>query len=457
VGASIRLLLLVHETPPLYYTGGIIQFPHTSGMDYEPVEPHAGGSKGLARLAIDVTPLKHSRDFRLLWFGNAVSFLGTQITFVAIPFQVYELTESTLAVGLIGLVELIPLVTLSLLGGAVADRMDRRTLLIRTDTALAATSGLLAINATIGKPQLWAIYALAAVSAALFAFGLPALRSTAPLLLPTRLLPAAAALSSIQGSLGFIVGPLLGGVLIEAVSLPWTYLLDAATYVFSLLLVIAVAPIPPVNSGSAAKPSVLDGFRFLHGRPVLQGSFYVDLMAMVFGMPKALFPAIAVVRFGGGPSVLGLLYAAPAVGSFLAAATSGWAGGVRRQGLAVYAAVIGWGAALVVFGVAHSLWLALGALAAAGAADTISGVFRTAILQASAPAHMQGRLSGVELMVVASGPALGDLEAGALAAVTSVRFSVISGGLGCIVGVGVMAMLLPEFARYEARSQDAVN
>jgi MFS family permease len=167
-------------------------------MDYEPVEPHAGRRKGLARLAIDVTPLKHSRDFRLLWFGNAVSFLGTQITFVAIPFQVYELTESTLAVGLIGFVELIPLVTLSLLGGAVADRMDRRTLLIRTDTALAATSGLLAINTTIGKPQLWAIYALAAVSAGLFAFGLPALRSTAPLLLPTRLLPAAAALSSIH-------------------------------------------------------------------------------------------------------------------------------------------------------------------------------------------------------------------------------------------------------------------
>jgi MFS family permease len=421
-------------------------------MDHEPVDPRADRARRLARYAIDVRPLRASRDFRLLWIGTSISFLGTQVTFVAIPFQIYQLTESPVAVGLVGLCELIPLLTLSLLGGTVADRMDRRSLLIRTDSALAATSGLLALNASLETPHVWAIYVLASISAGLFAFGLPALRSTTPLLVPTHMLPSAAALHSIHGSLGLIVGPLLAGVLIQALSLEWTYSLDAATYVCSLLLVAAVAPIPPIDTESSERPSVLDGLRFLRGRPVLQGSFYVDIVAMVFGMPKALFPALAAVRFRGEPSVLGLLYAAPAVGSFLAAATSGWTGGVRRQGIAVYAAVVAWGAALVVFGFAASLWVALAALTAAGAADMISGVFRTAILQTSAPQHMQGRLSGVELMVVASGPALGDLEAGAVAALTSLRFSIVSGGVGCILGVAVMALLLPEFGRYDARS-----
>jgi hypothetical protein len=419
-------------------------------MDLEPVEPHAAPRKGLGRLVVDIRPLRVSRDFRLLWIAAAISFLGTQITFVAVPFQVYRLTRSTLAVGLVGLCELVPLLTLSLLGGAVADRTDRRSLLMRTDSALAVTSGLLAFNASFASPRLWLVYVLATASSALFAFGLPALRSSAPILLPTDLLPSAAALQSIYGSLGFIIGPLLAGVVIETLSLGWAYSADAATYFCSLLLVVAVRPIPPVDSTPSKRPSVLDGIRFLRGRPVLQGSFYVDIVAMVFGMPRALFPAIAAVRFGGGPGILGLLYAAPAVGSFLAAASSGWAANVGRQGLAVYAAVIAWGAALIAFGVADDLWLGLAALAVAGAADMVSGVFRTAILQASAPTHMQGRISGVELLVVASGPALGDLEAGAVAAVTSLRFSVVSGGLGCIAGVAVLALMLPQFARYRS-------
>jgi MFS family permease len=418
-------------------------------MDLEPVESHAAPRKGLGRLVVDVRPLQASRDFRLLWIGAAISFLGTQITFVAVPFQVYRLTRSTLAVGLVGLCELVPLLALSLLGGAVADRTDRRSLLMRTDSALAVTSGLLAFNASLASPRLWLVYVLATASSALFAFGLPALRSSAPILLPTDLLPSAAALQSIYGSLGFIIGPLLAGVLIESLSLGWAYSADAATYVCSLLLVAAVRPVPPIGMPSE-RPSVLDGIRFLRGRPVLQGSFYVDIVAMVFGMPRALFPAIAAVRFGGGPGILGLLYAAPAVGSFFAAASSGWAANVSRQGLAVYAAVVAWGAALVAFGVADQLWLGLAALAVAGAADMVSGVFRTGILQGSTPNHMQGRLSGVELLVVASGPALGDLEAGAVAALTSLRFSVVSGGLGCIVGVAVLAFMLPQFARHRS-------
>ena len=419
-------------------------------MDLEPRQGDPGDRRGIARIAIDVRPLRVARDFRLLWIGAAVSFLGTQITFVAIPFQVYRLTGSTFAVGLVGVCELIPLVTLSLLGGAVADRTDRRRLLIRTDSALAVTSGLLAINAMAGAPQLWAVYALAALSSALFAFGLPALRSSTPLLVPTHLIPSAAALQSIYGSLGLILGPLCAGLLIGTVGLGPTYLLDAGTYVFSFLLVVAVSPIPPRAMESEERPSVLGGIKFLRGRRVLQGSFYVDIVAMVLGMPKALFPALAGVRFGGGPGVLGLLYAAPAVGSLFAAASSGWAGNVRRHGLAVYIAVVGWGAALTVFGFARELWLGLAALVAAGAADMISGVFRTAILQTSTPPEMQGRLSGVELLVVASGPALGDLEAGAVASLAGLQFAIVSGGLGCVAGVALMALVLPEFARYRA-------
>jgi MFS family permease len=413
--------------------------------------PGSRRRRALSRLAIDITPLRESADYRRLWAGNAVSFLGTQITFVAIPFQVFDLTGSTLAVGLLGLCELVPLVALSLLGGAVADRVDRRALLIGTDAALAATSVLLAINARLEHPQLWLIYSLASLSAALFAFGLPALRSTTPLLLPTHQLAAAAALQSVYGNLGFILGPLLSGVLIDYLGLVATYGVDAATYVVSFLAVLMVAPIPPPVSDEQDRGSVLDGLRFLRGRRVLQGSFYVDLIAMIFGMPKALFPALAAVHFKGGPSTLGLLYAAPAMGALAAAATSGWAGGMRKQGIAVYSAVIAWGTALVVFGLSGSLWLALAALAVAGAADMISGIFRTAILQASAPQHMQGRLSGIELMVVASGPSLGDLEAGAVAALTSLRFSIVSGGLGCLAAVAVMALVLPQFARYDAR------
>ena len=378
-----------------------------------------------------------------------MSFLGSGLTFVAIPFQVFELTDSTLAVGLLGLAELIPILTLSLVGGAIADRVDRRRLLMVTEGSGASVLILLALNARSDDPHLWLIYVLTVALAGTFALGAPAFRSATPLLIRKELLPAAAALDGVSRTLSDVVGPMLAGVLIGLIGLAGTYVVDAISFLFIIGCVVLVRPIPP-RKEEEDPGGILDGLKFLKGRPVLQGSFIVDIIAMVFGMPKALFPAVA--RSFGGPAVLGALYAAPSAGALLASLMSGWTGKVRRQGVAVYIAVIGWGASLIVFGLVDPLWAALAALALAGAADMISAIFRHAILQTAAPPHMVGRLSGLELAVVASGPAVGDLEAGAVAALTSVRFSIVSGGFACVIGVGIMALALPQFARYDAKN-----
>ena len=422
-------------------------------MDREPQEPpgpsvRPSWSGRLRNLALDLTPLKESRDFRLLWAGSVVSFIGSGLTFVAIPFQVFELTDSTLAVGLLGLAELIPLLLLSLVGGAIADRVDRRRLLLLTEGLGAAASVVLAINARSDDPHLWLVYVLTATIAALYALGSPAFRSATPLLVKKESLAAAAALEGVSQNLSSVLGPTLAGVLIGVIGLAGTYTVDAVSFLFIMACIFLIRPIPP-RKEEEDSGSVLEGLRFLKGRPVLQGSFIVDIIAMVFGMPNALFPAIA--RGFGGPAVLGILYAAPSAGALLASLTSGWTGKVRKQGVATYLAVIGWGLSLILFGLAEALWLAVIALALAGAADMISAIFRHTILQTAAPPHLVGRLSGLELTVVASGPAIGDLEAGALAALTSVRFSIVGGGIACVVGVGIMHLALPAFARYDAK------
>ena len=402
-------------------------------------------------LGVDTSPLRESRDYRLLWAGYSFSWIGSRLTFVAIPFQIYDLTGSTLAVGLIGLAELVPLLTLSLFGGAIADAFDRRKLLLIAESLLALTTLVLLLNAAQPNPQVWLIYVMTTASAALYALSSPAYRSSAPILLRKDQLPAAAGLHGVSMNLSEVVGPLLAGLLIGSAGLVWTFGFDIMTFMVSLAAISRMRPIPPREGASRPnRASVMEGIHFLKGRKVLQGSFLVDINAMVFGMPNALFPAIA-ARFGG-PGVLGLLYAAPALGALVAAGTSGWTSRIRRHGLAVYVAVILWGATLAIFGLTSSLALALLMLALAGAADMVSAIFRTTILQSVTPDHMIGRLSGLELTVVASGPSLGDLEAGALAAFTSVRFSVVFGGLACIAGVGLMALTMPEFHRYVAES-----
>jgi MFS family permease len=406
------------------------------------------------RLLADLTPLRVSRDFRLLFAGNGVSYLGRQLTVVAIPFQVFTITKSSLAVGMIGLVTVVPLVTLSLAGGAIADAVDRRKLLLVTQLLSASTSAGLALNAGLSSPHLWPIYLLAALSAGLAGVDLPARNAVIPRLVGRELFPSAAALSQIQFQIGQVAGPALAGVIISQVSLAAAYWIDVASFGAAVAALVMIAPQPPEGGGTRASlASVGEGLRYLKGRRLLVSTFLIDIDAMVFGMPRALFPALGTGFFGGGPLTVGLLYAAPGAGALVGALLTGWVGRVRRQGRAVILAVLVWGAAIAAFGLVPWLPLGLAMLAVAGAADVVSAVFRNTILQLSVPDGLRGRLSSVHIAVVTGGPQLGDAEAGAVAALTSARFSVVSGGVACMLGVLALVRLVPELARYDALAQ----
>lgn len=403
------------------------------------------------RLVIDPSPLRDSRAFRVLWSGQSIREIGNRITLIALPYQVFQLTGSSLAVGLLALCRLVPLLTLSLVGGAIADARERRRLLLWLHAGLAACSIALALNARPLSQRLWAVYALTTIITACEALNRPALRSLVPRFFAMERLPAALALNSLARSFSALAGPLLGGLLIARLGLTGAYLVDAGTLLVALATLAALAPVPPSQgSAPAGLKSIRDGLRFLRGRRVLQSTFTIDLNAMIFGMPTSLFPAIA-QGLGGGSQILGLLYAAPYAGAFAATLVSGGLSRIRRQGLAVMLSVVLWGAAITAFGLAHPVWLILLFLAAAGAADFVSAIFRDTIAQAVTPDAMRGRLSGMELAVVASGPALGDLEAGIVGSLVSVPFSIISGGIACMLGVGVLQLLVPQFARYDAQ------
>jgi MFS family permease len=406
---------------------------------------------GWLRLAtVELGPLRRHRDFRLLSVGQTVSFTGSMITYVAIPFQVYQLTRSSLAVGLLGMAELAPLLATGLLGGALADAHDRRRMVQLTELGLALVSAVLVVNALAGHPRVWVLFVAASLAAALDGLQRPSLDALLPRLVPREEMTAASALASLRMSLGMVGGPALGGLLVASFGLAATYAVDVVSFAFSLALLRMMRAVPPPPD--AARPSlrgVIEGLRYARSRQELLGTYVVDIVVMVFGMPQALFPAIA-TRYGGA-GVLGLLYAAPSVGSLLANATSGWTGRVRRQGRAILVAAAIWGAAIAAFGVAGELWLALVLLGLAGAADMVSGIFRLVIWNQTIPDHLRGRLAGIELLSYSSGPLLGNVEAGAVAAAFGVRASVVSGGLLSLAGVVVVALAMPLFRTYDAR------
>jgi len=380
-----------------------------------------------------------------------VSTIGAEIAVVAVPFQVYKLTGSTALVGLLGLASLIPLLFVPLIGGAFADALDRRTVVLVTETGLAAVSGLFLVNALLATPQVWALFVLQSFAVAVYSFGRPALASLAPRLVPDGELAAANSLTSVYSSLSSVAGPAVGGVIIATAGVPWTFGIDAATYAASLLVIWWLPKLPPLED--VDRPSfraIVDGFRFLKGRQALIGIFAIDTNAMVFGMPSALFPAIALHRLHGTASTVGYLYAAPYAGALFCSLLSGWCSHVRRMGLGITVMACLWGAAIAGFGLTTSLVPALVLLAIAGGADFYSAVLRSTMLLRSTPDHLRGRLLGIEFMQVASAPSLGDLEAGVLASLTSLRFSVVSGGLACIAGCVVTALALPKFLRYDA-------
>jgi MFS family permease len=407
----------------------------------------------LRGLAIDLRPLRRHVAFRRLFVGQTISTFGSEIAAVAAPYQLYQLTHSTLQVGLLAICELVPLLTLTLAGGAIADAFDRRRIALRTEIALAAVAGLLAFNASLPHPRVWAIYVLITVAMGLFSLGVASMRTVVPRLVDEDELIAANAIEAVYSSTTSVAGPALGGLLIAAFGLTGAYTLDAVTFLASIWSVYRLPDLPPLHD--AERPSlrsIAEGFRFVRRAKVLLGQMLVDSNAMIFGMPRSLFPALAVGRFHGGATVVGLLFAAPYAGALVSSLLSGPLGRVRRQGLWVAVAAALWGAAIAGFGFARPLWLALVLLAVAGAADNVSAVLRGTILFTVTPDHLRGRLTGIEFAQVASTPALGSLEAGVVASLTSVRFSIVSGGLACIAGTIVVALLVPALVRYDARA-----
>ncbi len=371
--------------------------------------------------------------------------------------QVFALTGSSFSVGLLGLFSFFPLLIGGLYGGAIADSMDRRKLAMLTSTGLAATTALLVLQAVLELRSVGVLYALAAVEALLAGVDSPARQAIIPRLVPVKDLPAAGALSYAGSTLATTVGPLIAGLLVAGPGLGFTYTVDTISFLAAFISVMRLPAMPPEGGGrKASTASVFEGLKFLRHQPVVTMTFAVDLVAMIFGMPRALFPALAVHRFGGDARTVGYLYAALALGGFLGTLFGGWFSKVSRQGLAVLVSVAVWGAAVVGFGFLHALIPALIVLAASGAADAVGAVFRGVILQTATPDAMRGRLQGVFVVVVAGGPRLGDLESGAAASFLSLSGAVVSGGIAVLVGVAVLAAAVPGFRRYRVGEPEPV-
>lgn len=405
------------------------------------------------RILADLSPLRASRDFRLIWSGLLVSELGYQFTLVATYVQVTRLTGSAAAVGAIGFFGFVALVAGSLLGASFLDAFDRRRVLLWSQLGYMTGSALLLAGALQGRPPVGLVYLAVALVAGISAIEGPTRSAMTPRLVGPELVPSALALNQIVWNGTGLLGPALAGVVIAKLGLPWAYGIDLATYGAMLLAAWAIRPIPPEPSEGATRgwAAVREGFAYLRGRRVLGSTFVIDIVAMVFGMPRALFPILAVTRFHGGAEVTGLLFSAPAVGALIGAATTGWVRHVRRQGAAVIWAVVLWGVGIAAFGlVGGRLWLALACLAFAGGADVISAVFRSTILQLTVPDALRGRLSAIHILVVTGGPRLGDLEAGLVAAAFTPQISVVSGGVLCVLGAALLAWRVPELRRYRA-------
>ena len=406
------------------------------------------------RITVDFSPLRDYPDYRRLWIGQAITFVGAEMALVALPFQIWQLTHSTLALGLFSLTELVPLLTLTLAGGAVADAFDRRRMVLVTETLQAVgVSGLL-VNAALPHPSIVAVFVFATVVAACFSAGVGAMRSLPQRLLPEEVFAQAGALDSIYYGLGGVAGPALAGVIIGAAGLPAVYAIGTGSFAATVVALWGLPQMPP--HPDADRPgirSVVEGFRFVAREKVILGFFLVDTNAMVFGMPLGLFPAIA-AHFGD-PTLVGYLYSAPAAGALIAGLGSGWVAHVRRQGVVVVAAASLWGVAIFGFAYADRFWLALVLIGLAGLADQVSAIFRNAMLLALTPDRLLGRVRGIEFAQVASAPSLGSLEAGVVASLTSIRISVASGGLLCVAGTLASAAAFPALVRYEAKRRAA--
>ncbi|GLY05902.1 MULTISPECIES: MFS transporter [Actinoplanes] len=414
-------------------------------------------TSGKRRLGLDLTPLRTSRDFRLVFTGGVVTAFGSFISYVTIPFQVAQLTDDPLMVGLIGVCELAPLLIMAFVGGALADYIDRRLLVRGSEAALAAIAGLLLFNSLSDTPHLWLLYVAAFLTAAVAGLQRPALEAMVPRLVKPEELPATMALQSLGMQFAQLLGMPLAGVLVASFDLAWVYAFDLCTYAVSLICLTLVKAVPPPPAADRPSlSSVVTGLRYARSRPELLGTYLVDINAMFFGMPSALYPFLATKL--GGPQVLGLLYAAPAVGSLLATFGSGWTSRVHRHGLMVLIASAFWGVGIIGVGLSGTLWLTLLCLAFAGAADMISGIFRMIIWNQTIPDHLRGRLAGIEMLSYTTGPLLGQLRSGAMARTSlGIGGSIWVGGVLCVAGAVALAAALPSLVRYDGKDGMALK
>lgn len=400
---------------------------------------------------IDLSLLKRNRDFSLLYMGQFISFIGTMITFVALPYQIYHLTESTLMVGLLSLAQLLPLLVTALVGGVFADRYNRRALLIISELLLAVGCCFLALNSYITTPNLITIFVVSSLMSAITGLHRPAFDSITQQIVKPADYKNVGALGSFKFSFCMITGPAIAGVIIAQYGIVVTYLIDFATFFISIinLSLMHRIPKPIVKEHPSILASLKQGVSFAFSRQELIGSYCVDFIAMVFAMPNALLPAIA--QSYGGAKTLGLLYAAPAIGSLIISFISGWTARVTHDGRAIAIAAAFWGVAIIGFGLSGSLWMAIVFLALSGAFDAISGIFRSNLWNNTIPPELRGRLAGIEMLSYLSGPRLGDTRAGLVAAWCGISTALISGGILCIVGVGLSCYALPKFWHYKAK------
>ena len=425
-------------------------------MTKAPGQPERRTGARIRRLTIDLTPLRVSRDFRLVWLGLLITSAGSQFTLVAVFVQVKELTGSAAAVGGTGLAYVAGLVAGTLAGGAVLDAWDRRRLLMFAQVGLASGSTILLGGALAGEPPLWLVYAGLAVLAAGSAIDGPTRSAMTPRLLGAPLMPAAQALNQVVWNTAALLGPAMAGLVVARWGVTIAYAVDLASIACMFVAAALLHPMPPMagDHRDTGLSAIREGFSFARRNRLIMSTFVIDLIAMIFGLPRALFPFLIVEQFHRSPEAIGLLFAAPAVGALLGALTSGWTGRIHRQGLAVILSVAGWGVAIAAFGWSGTwLWFGLAMLAVAGWADVISAIFRVTILQTAAPDRLRGRLFGIHILVVTGGPRLGDFEAGLVARLVSPTFSVVSGGIACVIGAGLVALAYPELRR--ARAADA--
>ncbi|MDA0637987.1 MFS transporter [Nonomuraea sp. MCN248] len=407
----------------------------------------------LARVLPDLAPLRDSRDFRLLMASGVVTMVGTFVTMVALPFQMWQLTGSYLAVGMMSLAEFVPMVVCGLWGGAIADSLDRQKIILWSEVGLAATASALMVNAMLPEPQVWVLYVVGALSVGLACLQRPSMESLIPQVVRHDQLGAAAVLTSLRWNFGATVGPALGGWMVAELGAAAAYGLDAATFLLSMALLWRIGTRPPAaDAAPASLRSLVEGVRYAVRRRDLMGTYLVDIAAMVFAMSTALFPALA--EQYGAESATGLLYSAGAVGSLLASLTGRWTARVHRQGMGVIVAAMVWGAAVALAAAVPGFWALFACLALAGAADMISGIFRSTIWNQTIPHEMRGRLAGIELLSYSTGPMLGNTRASLMSQLGGTRFSLGAGGVLCVAAVAALAAALPSFRRYDSRTDE---